>query len=301
MGERRARRSSTSSSSRSPNGSSAEREGSCSASRRRSRRSSSPTSTRALDEQAAKTPSGTPSSRSGPGGPSCRRTRARPVRASLALAGRGSRSRRTLACGVPSRRRSCSGRASSRRCRRFSCRALPGDVGRDLARSRSRRPRVSSSGSRSPSSRSCFRLARPRRRSSNFAQARRAHGARLLVPPALRDALAGSCSSRAHPVGRRVLGLARADRDVVTEQPGRVRARCRSRSVVPASASAPAHLGPPDVLFFALFLAAADRFALRVALDLGRADRAPRRHDGLTAGDRRRRPAGAARHLRSAS
>ena len=80
----------------------ARRRASCSASRRRSRRSSPPTSTRRSTSRPPRRASGTPSSRSGPGGPHCRRTR------SLARA-RSSRGTR-LAPHV--RRSGRSGRAS---------------------------------------------------------------------------------------------------------------------------------------------------------------------------------------------
>ena len=52
-----------------------------------------------------------------------------------------------------------------------------------------------------------------------------------------------------------------------------------------------ANIGPPDILFFALFLAAADRFGLRVALDVdrdgGAAGADADRYDGVR---RRRAP-----------
>ena len=49
--------------------------------------------------------------------------------------------------------------------------------------------------------------------------------------------------------------------------------RRRLDRVPRARQRAAAYLGPPDILFFALFLAAAPRFGLRVVLDVDRDDR----------------------------
>ena len=61
--------------------------------------------------------------------------------------------------------------------------------------------------------------------------------------------------------------------------------------------TATVNLGPPDVVFFALFLAAADRFRLRVGCDLDRDDGLPRRHARarLVVGERRRAPCASGR------
>ena len=66
-----------------------------------------------------------------------------------------------------------------------------------------------------------------------------------------------------HPVGRRLLGLARAD-EAHHRATTRTSSTCsRSPSRFPGEHAA-ANLGVPDLLFFALFLGASARFGLRV-------------------------------------
>ena len=73
----------------------------------------------------------------------------------------------------------------------------------------------------------------------------------------------GGARRRDDPVGRRV-SVWRGPTDyVVSEQPGVFEDVSFAFRVPGEDGSA--NLGPPDILFFALFLAAADRFGLRVA------------------------------------
>ena len=78
----------------------------------------------------------------------------------------------------------------------------------------------------------------------------------------LRDGRLGRARRLHHPVGRRVLGLARADEEIVAHHE-HVFSVLSFAFPVPGEHAA-ANLGVPDLLFFALFLGAADRFGLRV-------------------------------------
>ena len=66
-----------------------------------------------------------------------------------------------------------------------------------------------------------------------------------------------------HPVGRRVLGLARGPTNQIVKHHQHVFTTFSFAFPVPGEHAA-ANLGLPDLLFFALFLAAAARFGLRV-------------------------------------
>ena len=109
----------------------------------------------------------------------------------------------------------------------------------------------------------------------------------------------GGARRRDRPVGGRDLGLARPDEYVVSEQPG-VFENLSIAFRVPGEGGA-ANLGPPDIVFFALFLGAAARFGLRVGLDVGRDHAAPRRDARPDRDDGRRAASRAPRRLRSAS
>ncbi len=95
---------------------------------------------------------------------------------------------------------------------------------------------------------------------SNFCKLGRADVLRLVVPPLLRGAFVGRARGRADPVGRRVLGMARPD-EADHRGHAEVFGALSIAFVVPGGGSA--RLGLPDLLFFAVFLAAAVRFDLR--------------------------------------
>ncbi len=84
-------------------------------------------------------------------------------------------------------------------------------------------------------------------------------------------------------------------RYVVEEQPGFFE-EISVAFALPGEAGS-VNLGPPDVIFFALFLAAAARFDLRVDVDLDRDDRLPRAHARSRVGVGGLRPARATRRL----
>ena len=93
-------------------------------------------------------------------------------------------------------------------------------------------------------------------------EALRARRARLLVPHLLRDRRLGRARRRDHPWVD-AISVWRGPTDyVVAEQP-QVFDDVSIAFRVPGEDGA-ANLGPPDILFFALFLAAAARFGLRV-------------------------------------
>ena len=222
-----------------------------------------------LDEQAGEdAPSGTPSRRSAPGGPSCRRTSAR-WRSSPALVvyyethAHWSAGRAVVGRRVRSRSSSC------RRCSLLVWLALPllrRAAGCCPAGRRLRRARGRLSSWRTP-----IVLA-------NFCEL----GATTLLGwwflVVLRGGLVGRARRGADPVGRRLLGVARADEADRRAPRARLR-RCSSFAFPVPGEHAAANLGLPDVLFFALFLAAS--VALRPArrLDVGRARRRARADD----------------------
>ena len=101
------------------------------------------------------------------------------------------------------------------------------------------------------------------RRLRELRAARRDDVPRLVVPRLLRDGDLGRPRRLHHPVGRRVLGLARARRRRSSRTTQHVFTVLSFAFPVPGEHAA-ANLGVPDLFFFALFLGAADRFGLRV-------------------------------------
>ena len=141
-------------------------------------------------------------------------------------------------------------------------------------RVRARAARVAAGGRSGGCSRSELAFARARGRARARARgrlrelrpARRDDAPRLVVPVVLRDGVVGRARRGDHPVGRRVLGVARTD-EADRRRTTSTSSRCsRSRSPCRASTRR-ANLGVPDLLFFALFLGC------------GRAIRAARRPD----------------------
>ena len=162
--------------------SSSRRSASSSASRRRSRRSYVPDIDASLDEAAGEDArSGTPSRRSAPGGPSCRRTEPR-------RAPRSSRSR-SRSASTTRRTSRCSGCSLWWDVALLALVLIPAVFGARLARAAAWRD--ARAGCCSPRlalrrrSRSCCRLRRPRR-VANFAKLGAATFARLVVPRLLR-------------------------------------------------------------------------------------------------------------------
>ena len=106
-------------------------------------------------------------------------------------------------------------------------------------------------------------LPRGLRRALQRHEASRADGDRLLVHDRLRSPLVGRADRRSIIPWVDVVSVWRGPTDyIVSEQPSlfdRVSIAFR----LPGEEGS-ANIGPPDILFFALFLAAADRFALRV-------------------------------------
>ena len=96
-----------------------------------------------------------------------------------------------------------------------------------------------------------------------------------------------------HPVGRRVLGLARPDEADRRRTTSSVFDVLSFAFPVPGEHAA-ANLGVPDLLFFALFLGAATRFGLRVVPTWLALVAASRRDDRAHRLARPERPAGAA-------
>ena len=237
-----------------------------------------------LDEQGSKTASGTPSRRSAPGGRSCRRTEpAARVAAAAALVALA-----LVACTPPSA--ATAGAVDERGTSLFIA-----------ARPAARRLRVSSGSRCRRATREACRCRRCARRAGAAAHARGrrdalrpreaggADGARLLVPRRLRGALVGPARRGRSIPWVDTYSVWRGPTEyVVYEQPGLFE-ELSFGFRVPGEDSF-ALLGPPDVLFFALFLAAADRFGLRpgwtwIAMAAARGDARPDR------GLRRRRPA----------
>ena len=108
-------------------------------------------------------------------------------------------------------------------------------------------------------------------------QARLLRARRLLLPHALRGAVVDRSRGRARARGW-TSGRSRPARRSTSSSSVRG-SSIASPSPCPASTTPRTlSIGPPDVLFFALFLAAADRFRLRVAATWIAMTRLPRRH-----------------------